>query len=95
MCYIIYILHSLKIWRGIKFGGELNLVVWLIDQPAAKLKSTNFVAHCEAVDGKWVWCLGWSSCSSQFLRVQNVVDMSLYKFFTKTDVIPSNAAFHG
>ena len=24
-----------------QFGGELNLVVWRIDQPIAKLKSTN------------------------------------------------------
>ncbi len=50
-----------------KFGGELNLAVWRIDQPTAKLKSANIksfldfarakaIAHCEVT--WWVWSLG-------------------------------------
>ena len=49
-----------------KFGGELNLAVWRISQPAAKLKSANIksfryfahamaIMHCEA--NWWVWSL--------------------------------------
>jgi hypothetical protein len=47
-----------------KFGGELNLVVWWIDQPTAKLKSTNikpfpYFVHAKALEVTWwVWSLG-------------------------------------
>jgi hypothetical protein len=37
-----------------KFGGELNLAVWRINQPTAKLKSANiksfpYFAHAKAI----------------------------------------------
>jgi hypothetical protein len=55
-----------------KFGGELNLAVWQIDQPTAKLKSANIksfpyfartkvIAHREVI--WWVWSLGSSNNS--------------------------------
>ena len=33
--------YSRKIWRGIKFGGELNLAVWRSTFATAKLKCAN------------------------------------------------------
>jgi hypothetical protein len=50
-----------------KFGGELNLAVWRIDQPTAKLKSANiksflYFARAKAIAHRevnwWVWSLG-------------------------------------
>jgi hypothetical protein len=47
-----------------KFGGELNLAVWRIDQPTAKLKSANiksfpYFARAKAIEVTWwVWSLG-------------------------------------
>ena len=39
MCFILSVFKAYRIAR--KFGGELNLVVWQISQPTAKLKTAN------------------------------------------------------
>jgi hypothetical protein len=41
-----------------KFGGELNLAVWRIDQPTAKLKPANiksfpYFARAKAIEVTW------------------------------------------
>jgi hypothetical protein len=55
-----------------KFGGELNLAVWWINQPTAKLKSANIKSFLDFVRAKviahravtwWVWSLGSSNNS--------------------------------
>ena len=67
-----------------KFGRELNLAVWRIDQATAKLKSANIIltaracnaiVHCEA--NWWVWSWGFN-CLLVLERA--VDDMSLYWF---------------
>ena len=38
-----------------KFGGDLNLAVWWIDQPAAKLKSANIKSFIVDISGCGLW----------------------------------------
>ena len=38
-----------------KFGGELNLVVWRIDQPAAKLKSADIKSFIVDITSCGLW----------------------------------------
>jgi hypothetical protein len=83
ICTMNIPIMSLSTWDGNtyiaeKFGGELNLAVWRIDQLTAKLKSasiklfldfarTKAIAHREST--WWVWSLGssnnsWTTCRS-------------------------------
>ena len=80
--------HKLLIYRIVgKFGGELNLVVWQIDQPTAKLKSANIkslILDCTRAIrlcfAKQIGVCGLYLASTVLALVQMVDDMLLYRF---------------